>query len=617
MGLPGKHIKATDAVTSRSVADSGKIAGLADGATVIWTMDDPQWVDATPVMLSYGAAVRFFGMAQGQNWNFERLRIGNYETRAGECVTIITFVHPWMDAQGWGRASACVGAAMRTYVFDSYFPQANMVWPPAKPATADSYVNFEVANFITAAKSAATRLPPPGAGVENKDDNVYMYGRTLQCDWTMYTNGQATPADANNCYAAGHNWGVQIEAEGIVTPLVIGNASILAWDITEVQLSPNATTGHWTMGERGDWWNGGDHSNVPPEYKTKQPTFAATDPNKNPLLKLGAYAQWTEDATSAAVAPLPWCSTALEKFANAVHYANVHVPSLGGYVDWRRCDDAWGALGWGPIDFDPVTSVPARPLAEVLQPSWANVNYNHPRTQIKNFAAWDTATPGIGFAGYEYPIPGALAAGVETVKVSAAALLDQATQAELATSDFTSTTWGAVLGLALTTVALIASYAGRDDIVSLFARFMPFCAAKAVSALVFAFGIVAPSAMAAYEENAVRGENARGDVTSARWVEGAAMGYGQYKVVAAVSYRFVSVYDPAAYVLIWANVALSAASAALICVSVMRLRQRGARGGVKEGWESSRRWRSTAQRRRLSSTAALVQLADSGSAPSA
>ncbi|KAG5180139.1 hypothetical protein JKP88DRAFT_247024 [Tribonema minus] len=689
MGLPGKHIKATDALTSRSIADSGKIAGLADGATVIWTMDDPQWVDATPVMLSYGAAVRFIGMADAKNWNFERLRIGNYETRAGECVTIITFVHPWMDEQGWRRASACVGAA-RTYVFDSYFPQANLLWPPAQLANAavsDSYANFEVANFNIAARAAALGQAPPGANTSNETDNVYMYGRTLQCDWTMYTNGQATPADTNNCYAAGHNWGVQIEAEGIVTPLVIGNASILAWDISEAWLSQNATTGHWTMGERGDWWNGGDHSNVPPEYKTKQPTFAATDPNKNPLLKLGAYAQWT-DATSAAAAPLPWCSTAPEKFANAVHYANVHVPSLGGYVDWRRCNDAWGALGWGPIDFDPVTSVPARPLAEVLQPSWANVNYNHPRTQIKNFAAWDTATPGIGFAGYEYPIPGALTAGVETVKVSAAALLDQATQAELATSDFTSTTWGAVLGLALTTVALIASYAGRDDIVSLFARFMPFCAAKAVSALVFAFGIVAPSAMAAYEENAVRGENARGDVTSVRWVEGAAMGYGQYKarwyryyfelyvllsirtiicavrdnsargssqysnyhfcrtrqqrargrdqcalrrgrhnglsppvrqykVVAAVSYRFVSVYDPAAYVLIWANVALSAASAALICVSVMRLRQRNARGGVKEGWESSRRWRSTAQRRRSSSTAALVQLADSASAPSA
>jgi hypothetical protein len=82
----------------------------------------------------------------------------------------------------------------------------------------------------------------------------------------------------------------------------------------------------------------------------------------------------------------------------------------------------------------------------------------------------------------------------------------------------------------------------------------------------------------------VQQENSDGSRSTLRWVEGQAQGYGAYKIVAAVSMRFESVYDPAASAVLWLNLALAAAGSLGICVSVARMRNKKA---VRTVWEGA------------------------------
>ncbi|KAG5175643.1 hypothetical protein JKP88DRAFT_337874 [Tribonema minus] len=206
---------------------------------------------------------------------------------------------------------------------------------------------------------------------------------------------------------------------------------------------------------------------------------------------------------------------------------------IGEVIDWRDCD-RWGELGWGPVDTDTSASVPAQGMSEALRISWVNVSYQHPTTQRMDRDYWKT------------------------------------TQTELSSSDFSPTVTGAIVSLAMTAAALIATCVGVGDIVDFFQRVFLLnkytgpvaevdskALAKLLTATVFAFSIITPAALEMIDDISVQNENPNGHGSVVRWVEGQAQGFGAYKITAAVSLQYTCSYSSVASAIIYINVALA------------------------------------------------------------
>ncbi|KAG5190869.1 hypothetical protein JKP88DRAFT_352498 [Tribonema minus] len=494
-----------------------------------------------------GAAVRLFGGAKAANWDLSNLLIGNYLTAGGQCVTIITFKHRFMADMGWEKASSCENILKKNKT------EGNGWY--------DRVQDF--ADLIQ--ENGGDR----GATLDAGPD-LFEYGRTLYCDSKHYENKQTMPAGESTCYAASHR------------------ASIAAWEVSEPALEEDPTALHLRL-SHGDWWNG--YAYLGPD--------AAKDTGSNPvqrgLRRINPLLKLSELSHRADRDDLPWCSTAKEKFDEQHKFGFVQVD--GKFVDWRTCDN-WGALNWGTVD-TPVDDVrAAQPLSEALHVSWANVSYVHTRTYRGPEQVWKSTNDGIGFTSYEYPIPGTLVAGVETVLLDAETVLGRATDAALANSDFTTTIPGALFAMALSVTGLVAAYAGRKDIIYCFYHVgvrahrvwrwlrlpwrtqypdskaredhrnrMGLLLSKLLTMVTFVFAIITPALLAVVDEFSVRDQNSDGSVSTVVWVEAEAQGQGEYKVVAAVSLFMTSARNDAAFGLLCCNLVL----AALGCVATCRV----------------------------------------------
>ncbi|KAG5180618.1 hypothetical protein JKP88DRAFT_349501 [Tribonema minus] len=223
-----------------------------------------QWLEGLPTLTNMGIQTRLFGAESLGNADWSKLRIGTYELGNGDCVNIINFVHEWMNTHGWGTSVVCEGTAApkRTYIFDSYFPQAHLQWPPTSPLNNGDIV------FDTVLTAAATgSWYNYGAGPVNTftynvadktvDVSPGSLAPTLICD-RQDGNSETTGAGSVDCYvstqhttagALGYTgerpWMLPYSNDGdtadtagkyVVLPLRGDVAAILAIDITEPAL---------------------------------------------------------------------------------------------------------------------------------------------------------------------------------------------------------------------------------------------------------------------------------------------------------------------------------------------------------------------------------------------
>ncbi|KAG5190650.1 hypothetical protein JKP88DRAFT_252141 [Tribonema minus] len=512
---------------------------------VTWEMaDDATVVDASPILMEFGALARSLTALGNSSWS--GLRAGNYITADGACVTIVTFVHPWMDAQGWNQSADCIST--RTYIFNSYLVQAYLQFPPVVLAKHPDSNSGEY-TFKARDQSGQQIFSSWGGW---SDPSMCQIGRRLTCGDSVVNKEQAF-----ECTTVDQCWPDDI---GDLTKADLGNvvltlrrASIVALDITEMRLSGPDADHH------GHYYMDGEESQVRP--------LAATS-----LLVLASL------ASSGAAEDLPWCGGggAHPYGITAVPY--VQAPDDSGAVLPANDCATWERLGWGKIS-EPLSpartaavTVAARPpalsgpamLGTFMQASWGNMTRS------------DTITKaGTSIVSYGRATGPSLQAGVETVVQMAETLLAQRVAAELAVTDTTTALYGALVNVVFTIVALLATYTGRKDLLRVlsraaFGRRVGVLAAHAVTALICASAVLLPPVLLLASEQAARAGNADGGVSQMTWVSAQASGFGDYSIVGLVSLRFVAVYDPVAYGLLWFNIALATAGTAVMLASMLR-----------------------------------------------
>ncbi|KAG5181058.1 hypothetical protein JKP88DRAFT_279216 [Tribonema minus] len=538
---------------------------------VTWELaDNAAVVDASPVLMELGGLARALSAPINTAWN--GLRAGHYITSDGNCVTIISFVHPWMDEQGWDRSTNC--ESTQTYIFDSYLVQAYLHFPPEEVTIENhidtwvygdtDFVQFTFNGFF---KRAATTqdgskwneyVAPPDLYTDVDPPIGYpktqSYGRTIHCDDYQYLNDESVGAGKNECYSEAQDrladlkqGGVDPVADsGTFVVLTLGSASIVVLDITEPRLSaPTATTGRYTM-------NPIDYSNIGTSYSRVNKSALRA------LLKLVALAslKLPED--------LPWCGGGRAYQATSTPY--VRLPGGSGDVLPALDCATWERFGWGPIssagDQTPLTGQEV--FGELLQASWGNM------TKGAN-----SSEEGVSIVGYERTTRMSMLAGVDTVVQIAETLLAERVSAELAVTDTTVALYGALVNVVFTVVALLATYASRKDLLRVLLRAAlgqrPLrLVAHALTASICACVVMIPPVLVLVSEQAARNGNSDGSVSQMTWVSGQASGFGTYRVVGLVSLRFAAVYDSAAYALLWVNIVLAAAGTAAMLASMAR-----------------------------------------------
>ncbi|KAG5175602.1 hypothetical protein JKP88DRAFT_347202 [Tribonema minus] len=576
LGLPMQFIRDAYAMTPVIAPIAESDASVAPSmAQVAWTLDDPQWVEADPVLVSFGAMDLF-----------NALRMGNYETSGGKCVTIITFKHDWMDQQGWNTSHDCVSKSL--YIFDSYFTQANLQWPPTiEPGPPNKDPPEEHHVFAPARRGAgAGNWDTAAAGAPGV---VASYGRTLFCDASMFRNVQTVTAGTSSCsiadgaYAAAQPAGGAPRRAGRREPrppaaLVIGAAAISAWAVTEERLTPDSggdsaggdsgrlrmepydylTTDGGRNPARGRAVEGSSVNNVGPAEALLR--LGSSVNNVGPaeaLLRLAVLASktWTE--------PLPWCNgdraSGTVLINSNAQFGELQLPN-GTRTTIYDCD-AWGGLGWGPVGGGALPAVSGATLLARMRVSWVNMTY-------------DFKGETHGIMGYARPFGSSILSGINTTMASARTVLSDVVSAELATTDTNYTRAGAFLLLSQTLVALLAAYLGRHELVYFFRRArLPRLAAKALTAVVFVFTIVTPPALVLVADGSARATGADGSSSTIRWVEGQAYGSGEYRIVGAVSVTLNAQHDQVANVLVWLNFTIALVGC-LWCSVAMFVRNR-------------------------------------------
>jgi hypothetical protein len=116
----------------------------------------------------------------------------------------------------------------------------------------------------------------------------------------------------------------------------------------------------------------------------------------------------------------------------------------------------------------------------------------------------------------------------------------------------------------------VATDARRKDIEHIVRKAAPQWLARTAVALASFVAIAVPALMSAVAKVKARANNPNGSSADITWVHWEAADADQYRVVAAVSASYVSVYDPVAWVLIWINLAISLAATGIIMFVSLR-----------------------------------------------
>ncbi|KAG5187538.1 hypothetical protein JKP88DRAFT_307316 [Tribonema minus] len=582
--LPTRYLDPA-ALTSTLVPDAAAASPVSvPGAqlnTVVWQIEDPEWVANYPTLLNAASLARTLAIG-GADW--DAVRAGRYRDARGVCVTVLSPVHPWFDAMGWGASDDC--APTETYVFDSYFPQAYLDLDSGAPydvaynSSSSSWdTHAYVYNLAPPARATpwgwrASQLASVVARGELIDAGPGAMGRAVCCPLALFENKEVAAAGAHDCEAAHQAYcfadpARNAWADAPLPPLLqapllpqarhadvlrIGAATFVAWNLTERAAAGRDALRHLQFA-RFDVWEA--------DIDYLQPDAADHADERLPyavqmLTKLAVMAKWPD--------PLPWCDETNELGYGAAQGAlkaersYVRVPpaaaggaAAAGVYSLYDCEAMWPLLGWGRVDTDLQRRRPAVTgtaiFNDVARPSWANVT-----DDTGLFAA----STGTGFAGYPSLSTAAVEAGARTAALSAGVLLGDFAALEVSSTDFTVTLAGAFIALSLTAVSLIAGYIARADLLHFFMRCrLGVAAAKAFAILITTFALITYPITVIIAENGARAGNPDGTTATVRWVEGDAAGVGTYKVIGTISMTSEAQYSDAAYVIVWLNLALT------------------------------------------------------------
>ncbi|KAG5177596.1 hypothetical protein JKP88DRAFT_248806 [Tribonema minus] len=413
VALPAYHIRA-DSVTPRVFPVAESRRGVAR-SKVAWALADAsaEWVSANMVMMPFGALVRFLALsARSAELDLGVLRAGAYtEQQTGDCVIVISFKHPWMDAMGWGTSNCDPGdpAAAKVYVFDSYFAQASELpfysMLSAVLVTADQcsfkgviYTSIAATNLgMHCARRCCTRCQanlqwPPAKGVVgggvgyvfpladevgggNWRDGaaVRSYGAAMVCGSEMYINQQTVGATRYSCVNAEGGWAasqppsdedlaamVQEEQPPTDDPrwlpqlLVLGAAAVSAWEISEPFLDVDGTTmggqRRYVMMDPGDFPNskGREENPVRGGGGGAQDSGVFTNSALATFIKYGVLT-----SASRGDSALPWCETDAAKINRKTFVPDDlrrgYVAAGGKLLALQDCEVLWPLLGWGNV----------------------------------------------------------------------------------------------------------------------------------------------------------------------------------------------------------------------------------------------------------------------------
>ncbi|KAG5174917.1 hypothetical protein JKP88DRAFT_284070 [Tribonema minus] len=569
-----------------ATAEPYDLATSTHGASinkVVWAFNEPPlWVDANPVLMELGSMARMLSVSGNIDWS--ALRIGTYwaddtDTGGRKCITIVTFVHEWMDRRGWGIGADCVATAI--YIFDSYLPQAYLRWPPTRLEKRP--LSMGETEPGTNAYFDAALLPPPKAlqawnaaaadgdvlSASNSEEEfvdvptnaqwpvpssqsdskafwrmkVANFGRCLYCDDYLSKNFETTGAAVDACYDTTQ---AICNSADRFAQLFVGDAAILAYEITEKNLHADSE-GNLYMQQNGvnqDYANYAEGTN---------PVGTGAG---HALLKLAVMSSYSGGNT-----PLPWLNPddTLVLSGHPLFVPHINILAAAEPV---LSSTVWDQMDWGYVNSSIGATDAAKPaangidmLAQYMEVSWANM------TAPPLDAAALPGQTGLphSIVGYERTTGEGLTAGVNTVVQAAYVLLEETTVAQLSTADSSTTVYGAIVYMALTIIAVLATYASRKDLVAIMQ-----CRSRAqqteypapnialhvvmasLAALLYGVTIVTPSVLLLLSEMAARSDNPDGTESSLAWASGYAKGYGEYRVIGVVSMTYTSTYEDAA-----------------------------------------------------------------------
>eukprot|EP00611_Tribonema_gayanum_P027207 TRINITY_DN6652_c0_g1_i1.p1 TRINITY_DN6652_c0_g1~~TRINITY_DN6652_c0_g1_i1.p1 ORF type:complete len:830 (+),score=211.29 TRINITY_DN6652_c0_g1_i1:107-2596(+) len=618
VALPVFHVRADDLTAVLVVEATQSRLGVAR-SKVAWALaaGTTEWVKDNIIMMPFGGAVRFLTLsARSVNLELGVLRAGAYLEQTGDCVVVVSFKHPWMDEMGWGTSNCDPGdpSTVKVYIFDSYFSQANLQFPPTK-GKANGDNSHDVYRFLPAAMVGGGNW----AGPDGK--NVRSYGAALACGSEMYTNRLTMGAMRFSCVTADGNWAKSqpLSAEDLANMepelrsndtrwmpqlLVLGGAAISAWEITEPRLALDEEAA--TVGGQPSYVMDGEHQYSNYKGSEMNPVLgtsgnggggkAAEDDGIYTSSAAGTlvkYSVLTSEAWGNSL--LPWCEidqNRINSLDRDKDLRQAKVVAAGKFHDLQDCKMLWPLLGWGNVHGggggangvatetaaarvgSPAPSGKDALLAAgLLRPSWTDLEED---PNVKK--PYKTDTWGKSFMGGGVLLTSALPAGVAAVVTSAEAVLAQFNDDMLSNMEMTLTTMGAALVLSQTLVALIASYAARREVVSFFLRVLrlPPLLARLLTVGAFLIGITTPAVLTIIADLAAQMSTPNGDDTQVRWVHAQANGLGQYNVVGAVTMTFQADTDATASIFVWINLALAGIGWMWCSWSVLRGSRKGA-----------------------------------------
>ena len=287
--------------------------------------------------------------------------------------------------------------------------------------------------------------------------------------------------------------------------------------------------------------------------------------------------------------------------------------SKGGYsaMDcefWDALDLGYASPGIGSngpavISGDgPVLQAAARPLKDLLQQKWVNLEERgidlQSRSNLSSAAnSFYTAyLPAAGFydaiSTYGELIPDGLNRSIQRLVLDATRMVGVQAVQQLATMDSIKTVQGCLIDLTILIVSIVAMATSVDSLDGFFARKLWLSGqlserglfewrvllVKVLSCSVVVMGLVLAPIIALHSEQTAKSQNPKGDENDIAWLSAdAGSGEGPYTIVAAVVINIKADDDPAALHLLQFNLVLASISAFwIIFVSLWRQRRSAA-----------------------------------------
>lgn len=549
----------------------------------------------------------------------------------------------WLDEHGWGQShekcssqfeatrlqSGGDKAAPEIFMFDSYFPQAQVLgkhiesqrhiyahtflgWPllgftmhngSAGPQPRKGVLNVHSSDWLIVdvlsnnLTGAALETPAVAREITRSDDPG-RYGVTLS---VANLNTVASHL-VDGCVCACHyNSPVAhrgLECAGLCTVFAIGTASIAA-----VQLAP-ALMSNISLNKPRTYSHYNRSIREPALFSGRLDTAGSTLTEQ--VRKIKQYS-----TMGVSNIPLPWCQSLTNgwfgTYGPSVYSRygmelpfSVDIPPPPISVLWTNMTASnLDSLTVGNLVHASITQ--DCQMWDKLQVGFANISQDGPLLHEADMAVsekfirfWKALNIMQGpptspqllwpLLNYGYLNDSGLTMAIRAVVHHATHLLNQQANQELTTTDFTKTVLGALLDLSVVLVSIVALASGHADMQEWACRSVLLLTpqkwrrllAKLLTSLTILLALILPSVFIVLGEEKSRRNNIDGSTSKVGLLAEEvstpyAAGYGtagQYLVVAVVSVQVSTVYSEAARILLYVNLVIAGLAAGHICLDV-------------------------------------------------